>query len=320
MIPQTHKITVRVPHRVSGFFEIVDEINGIKIEDLERVGSRGAGFNLNSFGKTEIIIEDSKDQNQSTCQIYINNEELNEKAETSYYIFNYLKKLFKWEAHLKIFHTFELPVGCGFGASGSGALGIVYGLDLLLNLGLTVYERGKIAHIAEVINKTGLGTVCGLLSGGLCILSEPGYPCKFERIKVPPNIKVICGSFGIIPTKSILSNPILSSRIKQAGIRALSKLKQDPSIKNFVSVSKEFVFETEMLKLLKLDSIKELIDDLDKINIIGASMNQLGRSVYAICKRQDEGKVLEIFESFQQEVKVFKSTIRESRAISVKRK
>ncbi|MFX0032391.1 MAG: hypothetical protein ACFE8E_04905 [Candidatus Hodarchaeota archaeon] len=314
-----HKIIIKVPHRVSGFFEIVDEINGIKIEDLEKVGSRGAGFNLNSFGKTEIIVEDSTDQSQPTCQIYINNEELNEKAETSYFIFNYLKKLFKREIHVKIFHTFELPVGCGFGASGSGALGIVNGLDLLLNLGLPVHERARIAHIAEVINKTGLGTVCGLLAGGLCILSEPGYPCKYERIKVPPNIIVICGSFGIIPTKSVLSNPILSSRIKQAGIKALSKLKQDPNINNFVSVSKDFVYDTKMLELLKLDNIKELLDDLNKIKIIGASMNQLGRSVYSLCKREDEGKVLDIFESFRPKIKIFKSTIRKSRAISVKR-
>jgi pantoate kinase len=319
MIHHTHKITIKVPHRVSGFFEIVDEINGKKIDDLERVGSRGAGFNINSFGKKEIRVEESTNKSQSTCQIYVNNEELNEKAETSYYIFNYLKNLSKKIVNIKIFHTFDLPVGCGYGASGSGALGITYGLDLLLNLGLTVYEKGRIAHIAEVINRTGLGTVCGLLAGGLCILKEPGYPCNFERIIVPHNIKIICGSFGIIPTKSILSDPILSLRIKQAGIKALDKLKKDPNIKNFVSVSKEFVYATEMLNLLKLNSIRELIEDLSKINIIGASMNQLGRSVYAICKKEDERKVVEIFESFQPEIKIFKSTIRENKAISIKK-
>ncbi|MFW9771064.1 MAG: hypothetical protein ACFFEO_02685 [Candidatus Thorarchaeota archaeon] len=319
MILQTHKIIIKVPHRISGFFEIVDEFDGIKIIDLERIGSRGAGFNLNSVGKTEIIFEDSTNKNQSSCRIYINNEELNEKAETSHFIFNYLKNLSKKQVTVKVFHNFDLPVGCGYGASGSGALGMAYGLNILLKLRLSAYEIGRIAHVAEVTKKTGLGTICGIIGGGLCILKEPGYPCNIEKIKVPPNIEIICGSFGIIPTKSILSDPILSSRIKQAGMKALVKLKKEPNIKNFVSVSKDFVYETDILNLLKLNKIKELIEDLNKTNIIGASMNQIGRSVYAITKKEDAHKVLEIFESFKPEIKIFESTIREKKEISIKR-
>lgn len=45
------KIRVEVPHRRSGFFEIVDQINGIKIEEAKKIESRGAGqyefINLN---------------------------------------------------------------------------------------------------------------------------------------------------------------------------------------------------------------------------------------------------------------------------------
>ncbi|MFX1499315.1 MAG: pantoate kinase [Promethearchaeota archaeon] len=318
MIHQPHNVIISVPHRISGFFEIVDEIDGVKIDNPEKIGSRGAGFNLNNFGTTEISLEDTN-KSQSTCQIYINNEELNEKAETTYYIFNYLKNFSKKAVHIKIFHTFDLPVGCGYGASGSGALGTTYGLDLILNLGLTPYERGRIAHVAEVIKKTGLGTVCGQLAGGLCILKEPGYPCNFERIPIPSNIRIICGSFGVIPTKSILSDQGLSLGIKKAGNKALIKLKQNPDIKNFINVSRDFVFETNILNLLELNLIEELIEDLNKINIIGASMNQLGRSVYAICKKKDESKVLEIFESFHPEIEIFKSSIRESSMISIKR-
>ena len=48
------KVLTKVPHRISGFFEIVDEINGKVIKDPVRVGSRGAGFNLDAFGITKI--------------------------------------------------------------------------------------------------------------------------------------------------------------------------------------------------------------------------------------------------------------------------
>ncbi len=319
MIPQKHKVIVEVPHRISGFFEIVDEINGIKINNPEKIGSRGAGFNLNSFGRTEIILEEHEDLNQDFCQVYINNEELNTNAETTYYIFNYFKDFFKKYFKIKIIHTFDLPVGCGYGASGSGALGTVYGLDSLLNLGFSLYEKGRIAHIAEVINKTGLGTVCGQLAGGLCMLKEPGYPCNFERISIPHNLKIICGSFGIIATKSILSNPELSLRIKKAGNKALTRLIKNPNIKTFVSVSNEFVKDTNMLSILDLNKVKELIENLNQLNIIGASMNQLGRSVYAICKKRDESKVLEVFECYQPNIRIFKSSIRESKKIPLEK-
>ena len=46
------KIIVEVPHRISGFFEIVDEINGVMIEDPQKIGSRGSGFCLSAVGKT----------------------------------------------------------------------------------------------------------------------------------------------------------------------------------------------------------------------------------------------------------------------------
>ena len=319
MIPQKHKVIVEVPHRISGFFEIVDEINGIKINNPEKIGSRGAGFNLNSFGRTEIIIEEWEDLKQNCCQVYINNEELNANAETTYFIFNYLKNFFKKYIKIKIIHKFDFPVGCGYGASGSGALGTVYGLDCLLNLGFSLYEKGRIAHIAEVINKTGLGTVCGQLAGGLCMLKEPGYPCNFERISIPHNLKIFCGSFGIIATKSILTNPELSLRIKKAGNKALAKLMKNPTIKTFVSVSNEFVKDTDMLSILDLKEVRELIENLNQLNIIGASMNQLGRSVYAICKKRDERKVLEVFECYYPKIRIFESSIRKSTKIPLEK-
>jgi len=41
MVSNTKKIFVEVPHRISGFFEIVDKENGIPIKNPERIGSRG---------------------------------------------------------------------------------------------------------------------------------------------------------------------------------------------------------------------------------------------------------------------------------------
>ena len=70
------KVLVEVPHRISGFFEIVDEINGKKIDDPEKIGSRGAGFCLSAVGKTEIIIQNLNKDEKLQSDIYINNKNI----------------------------------------------------------------------------------------------------------------------------------------------------------------------------------------------------------------------------------------------------
>ncbi|MBY8991645.1 MAG: hypothetical protein KGD58_12915 [Candidatus Lokiarchaeota archaeon] len=303
------EVVVDVPHRISGFFEIVDEIDGKKIKDPERIGSRGAGFNLSAVGRTRIVVEDLDKSSDQKISIFINDEKVDQKAETTYYIYQYLKQLLNSPLKIEIYHNFPLPVGCGYGASGSGALGTIYGFNNILNLGFPNIERGRIAHIAEVMNQTGLGTVCGQLRGGLCILKEPGYPCVSESINFSQNLKIICGSFGMIHTKSILTDPVLNSKIKKAGRRAQAKLLQNRDIKAFITASTEFVKETQMLKILELHKIEDLITRLNNLKILGASMNQLGRSVYAICKKENEREVMEIFDTYKPEINVFDLSI-----------
>ncbi|TFG03478.1 MAG: hypothetical protein EU542_02030 [Promethearchaeota archaeon] len=314
------KVIVKVPHRISGFFEIVDEINGRKISNPEKVGSRGAGFNLNSFGTTEIQFEEHTSNEESTYKIYINNNELNDKAETSSYIVNKCIQRQEFSYDIKVFHNFDLPVGCGFGASGSGALGCIYGLNKLLDLKLSSFEQGKIAHVAEVVNRTGLGTVCGQLGGGLSVLLEPGYPCSCKRINILEDVVLICGSYGKIYTKSILNDPKLNKSIKIAGRKALNNLLKEPNLNNFVKVSYEFVLESKILLILNLNEITELLKDLNKLNIIGASMNQLGRSIFVFCHKDSEKEVYEVLNSYKPSLKIFRSSINNNKGFFVKTK
>ncbi|MFX1448371.1 MAG: hypothetical protein ACFFCG_09580 [Promethearchaeota archaeon] len=318
MASNSRKIIVEVPHRISGFFEIVDKENGNLIKDPQNIGSRGAGFNVSGVGETIISYKKLEKGEESSCTVYINEEKLDKRAETTYYIYDYVKKLINYPIDLKIEHFFDLPVGCGYGASGSGALGTIFGLNKLLNLNLSNFESGRVAHIAEVVNRTGLGTVCGQLGGGLCVLKEPGYPCNFNRLKTPNNLLVICGSFGKIKTKSILSDEILSSNIKQAGKIALNKLLLTPDYKNFIQVSYQFVKNTNIMEILHLEKIKDLLNDLHKLDIIGASMNQLGRSVYVFCKRGREKEVFEIYNTYKPVIKTFELKINYKKTINFK--
>ncbi|MHA1349509.1 MAG: GHMP family kinase ATP-binding protein, partial [Promethearchaeota archaeon] len=305
---------------ISGFFEIVDKENGIPIKNPEKIGSRGAGFNVSGVGETVISSKKLEKEDESQCTIYINEEKLDNKAETTYFIYDYIRKLIDYPISVKIEHFFDLPVGCGYGASGSGALGTIFGLNKLLNLNLTNLESGRIAHIAEVVNKTGLGTVCGQLGRGLCVLKEPGYPCNHERLQSPNDLLVICGSFGTLQTKSILSDINLSSNIKQAGKFALRELLSELNYRNFVKVSYQFVENTQIMNVLNLEKVSALINDLLNLNIIGASMNQLGRSVYAFCKKGKEKEVFETYDIYKPEIETFTLTINNERTIKFKEK
>ena len=306
------KVSVKVPHRISGFFEIVDEINGKAITDPVKIGSRGAGFNLNAFGITKIKRGSSEDNNR----IFINGEELNEKAETTYFIVNYFKNYVNKPINVEIHHNFDLPVGCGYGASGVGALGTIFGLSKLFKIDISDLEKIRIAHISEVINRTGLGTVCGQIRGGLCILKEPGFPCCSETIRIPKKISLVCGTFGMIHTKSILTDPIISNEIKKEGQIALQNLLKCPNLQQFATCSIQFVKNTKIMNFLKLDQVEKLMNDLNKLKIIGSSMNQLGRSVYAICNKKQLKEVLGTFETYKPHIKIFQTSIYEGKPIS----
>lgn len=271
------------------------------MDDIAKIGSKGGGPSLTAYGRTRVKISDIMEPDErSKCLIFINGEETTEQAKTTYYVFSQLVSMLKQSITVHIHHDFDLPVGCGYGASGCGALGVAFGLNFLLNIGLSYNETGKIAHIAEVMNKTGLGTVGGQLTGGLSITTTAGFPFELDRILTPPDLKIVCGSFGPIPTESIIGDPEHKERIKNAGAWAMNKLMSFPTHQRFIEISREFVNRIGLLDGETMKNTRDLINDLNNgdSGILGASMNQLGRSVYCFCEDSVEGDVLSIFKSY----------------------
>lgn len=124
----------------------------------------------------------------------------------------------------------EIPVGCGFGASGAGALGTAYALNRALSLNKTVKDLTEYAHVAEVINRSGLGDIAAQSNGGVVIRLQPGGP-EFGNIdRIPaPEARVFCIVLGEISTDSILADEATAGRINAAGKTAMSELlKKNP--------------------------------------------------------------------------------------------
>lgn len=292
---------VFVPARISGFFEIL-----ARKEKSTNImyGSRGAGPNIQLGGRTNIKILDDE---AGKISIFINGRKEN-NALTS---INVIKKLLPVDfgASIEVYHELDVPIGCGYGSSGIGALGLSAALNLALNLNLTLNQVGAIAHEAEIISKTGLGTVGPQIIGGLTITRRGGPPGKnlIDRIMVPPDHIVVSGTFGPIKTKKILCDESLFSAININGKRCMKKLISSPSVNNFLSVSRDFAAAVDLLT----PRVREVLRELDKIHVT-SSMSFVGETVFTIIKEELKKPVLEVLESFFSNKQIYSAEISNS--------
>jgi pantoate kinase len=110
---------------------------------------------------------------------------------------------------------------------------------------------------------------------------------------------VVVGSFGSISTSSILTHPVYRERIIKAGSEAMDGIRQHFDIQTYMTLCRRFIEHTDLLTLLGLDHVRDLMEELNQLEIIGASMNQLGQSVFCFCKESQVPRVEEIFERYQ---------------------
>lgn len=176
---------------------------------------------------------------------------------------------------MRINITSDLPLGSGFGLSGASALASAYALNKLLGLKYSNLELAKIAHIAEVENRTGLGDVVNQYFGGFLLKLKPSSEFIVEKIPLE-NIPVYCKYFSQLSTKAVLSDPKRKETINLSATQALKKIKTQ-KFSDLISISKEFAQNSGLL------TNKKVISTIQKIEAAGghASMIMLGNSVFS---------------------------------------
>ena len=131
-------ISVFVPSHITGFFSIIDN------EDPLLKGSLGAGVLLDKgviteigeCGEFSISINGKKDEYNEV--IILKTIELMKK-DLGFDLDNVLIK-----------QTIQVPIGYGFGTSAASAIGTAICINEHFDLGLSIEECGKYAHLAEV--------------------------------------------------------------------------------------------------------------------------------------------------------------------------
>jgi len=287
------------PAGISSFFEICDtETDGSPISDLERIGARGGGFGIQKGVTTQVDVLKAENNN---IHVFINERKAPE-AETTKIVAQMLLGKTSDTCKVVVKHKVEIPIGAGFGSSAAGALGTALALSKALDLKLTCNQLGRIAHVAEVKCKTGLGTVGPLMLGGCILTIEPGAPgiAIIDRIPISRDYVIVAGVFGSIPTKEVLASPEKRLAVNKWGKKTLEKILSEPSLENFLACCCDFAEKTGFMT----ERVRTLIRLAEGAGAIGAAQNMVGEAVHALTTLENAENVVQAFKRVLPQEKI----------------
>ncbi|AKB74027.1 Pantoate kinase, archaeal [Methanosarcina lacustris Z-7289] len=267
------------PGHITGFFQIHEH------KDPHQKGSTGCGIVLNGGVTTEVMVGKSVEK----TEIFLNGKRV--EGRTTRTVIDMLT-----DVPLRVKSWAEIPIGCGFGASGAGALGAAYALNRALSLNKTAKHLTEYAHVAEVVNCSGLGDIAAQSNGGVVIRLQPGGP-EFGSIdRIPaPEARVFCIALGEISTDSVLKDEVAAGRINAAGKTAMFELLKKPTLENFMQQAKDFASNTGLMSSTAKDVI-----EVAHANGGMASQAMLGDTVFAIAPYTQEFPLYEALQEFGQ--------------------
>jgi pantoate kinase len=292
------------PAGISSFFEICDKTeDGKPIVDLERVGARGGGFGIQKGVLTEVSVSEAK---VNHIRVFINGK-LGPEAETTRTVSQMLlSKVSKfWDVVVN--HKVDVPIGAGFGSSAGGALTAGLALSKAFDLPLTYNQIGKIAHVAEVQCKTGLGTVGPLMLGGCILTVEPGAPgiSVIDRIPLSDDYMIVAGVLGAKPTKQVLSSADKRREVNRWGRKTLEAILAEPSVENFMSCCLDFAEKAGFMTA----RVRQLVKLAEKAGAVGAAQNMMGEAVHVLTLEENAGKIAEAFKQVLPNEKILVAKI-----------
>lgn len=287
-----HEKTARAfsPAGISSFFEICDTTpDGMPIRNLEFAGSRGGGFVIGKGVLTEVAVTESK---KSLVEVYINNKPA-PNAETTKTVAKMLLEKVSKQHKVAIYHKVAVPIGAGFGSSAAGALSTALALGKALGINLTIFQAGRVAHVAEIECRTGLGTVGPVARGGCVVTVEPGAPGRavIDRIPTTLDHRIVAGYYRPIPTKEVLASAEIRRRVNEVGRKTVEKILADPSLENFMHTSRDFAEKTGFTTPLT----EKLMDLAERAGAVGAAQNMVGEAVHTLTTVDNVGRIVEVF-------------------------
>lgn len=266
--------------------------------NLEQVGARGGGFGIEKGVLTKVSVTEAE---KNSVKVSINRKFLPEAGTTKTVVQMLLSKV-SGTYNVVVKHRVDIPIGAGFGSSAAGALTTALALSKALGLNLTYNQIGRLAHVAEVKCKTGLGTVGPLMLGGCILTIEPGAPgiAIIDRIPISTDYVIVAGVFGPIPTKEVLASPEKRLAVNKWGKKTLEKILSEPSLENFLACCCDFAEKTGFMT----ERVRTLIRLAEGAGAIGAAQNMVGEAVHALTTLENAENVVQAFKRVLPQEKI----------------
>lgn len=274
--------TVYVPSAVSSFFtfEGVGE-DGSFIQPLQRVGAKGGGFKLVKGTHTSAeLIESPEDEVLFDGRPIANS--------TTHAVLNIVRRRTGSKGHFRVTHWVEVPIGAGFGTSASASIGAAVAVLREIDFKGTFRLAGEIAHEADLVSHTGLGTVGAIYAsagtGGLIV--EPGGPgvCRVEAFMEDfEKLSLIAVTFKSREKRPLLTSSDIIKRVNEVGTRTLERVMSNPSSVVMLRESRKFAVDAG-LATPELDKVCSLMEEA---GALASAHNMIGEAAHCIAWRDD---------------------------------
>ncbi|MEM3736828.1 MAG: hypothetical protein QXJ75_01875 [Candidatus Bathyarchaeia archaeon] len=278
--------TAFAPAHITGIFQ------AHRHPDPLKYGSRGAGVCLKRGVYTTVKAARAL---KWRVRIRINGRMTH--AEVSRAVVEAFKGLTSEPYELSVDHHVEVPIGAGYGSSGAGALSLALALNDALKLNLSYSEAAQIAHVAEIECGTGLGTVLAETAGGVEIRVKPGAPGIGEVKQIPTKSdeKVISVYLGQLPTRPILKDEKVQGRLSEVSGPLMERLINDPTLANFLALSREFSDRLSLYTPRLANVMNELSCRYSGV----FSMNMFGEALFTLVGTEKYHECLSTLEQVQ---------------------
>ncbi len=265
------------PGHISGLVKAVSDPS----QPILRQGSEGAGISIDRGVTTTVNLLGAP---VFGFQILVNGEHTSE-AEVSESVLMQYFNLIKKPCYVKVEHKIEIPIGFGLGASGAAALSLSYALNKCFRLGLSPEHAAQIAHYAEVVCGTGLGTVFGEYAGGLeyrPIAGAPGIGVIRKYNSEGLRAVILCRS--PISTKKILRKYHDFESWAEHGISTPLEI---TNLKDFLDRSHAFVYSKGLVD----SQSSEIISNLSSHGFT-SSVALFGKTIFTIVPKDKAKQVV----------------------------
>lgn len=270
------------PAVISNFFSIHDESLSRDPPDFSLAGATGGGFTLSKGVYTNAWLARSS---HDAISIAVNGD-ANYPAATTSKAVELLLRAARRPPHLvELVQNVEVPIGLGFGTSSASALSAVMAVASALDLRLTKEQVAFFAHEADILSRTGLGTVSSTYKhSGAGLIVKPGAPgvVKVAKVKVPHGVHVVTAALSPVSRGTLLSSARSRKRMNEIGDAALRRA-SDMRFESLLAAGSDFA---EALGLTTRP-LQRLIDLARKKGAIGASQNMVGNAMHAIVRDED---------------------------------